>query len=77
MKPKCTCAELNWPCPKHGDQSKRWSEIVEHNVFVVRVYRRTSNKKYYTTVARDCIRGLETPIEYETKAEAISAVKLI
>lgn len=77
MSLKCTCADLNWPCPKHGDQSQRWTEIVEHHVFVVRIYRRTSNRKYFSTVSKDAILGIETPIEYEKKSEAIAAVKLI
>lgn len=70
----CCCADLK-PCPKHKDKPLRIPEIVEHHQFVVRVLRRTSNKKWFHTIARDAIRVFESP-DHETKQENINNIKI-
>lgn len=70
----CTCAELV-PCEKHKDKPLTIPEVVNHHSFVVRIYRRTSTKRYFSQVTRDAI-GIKQSQDFDTKDECIKAVKL-
>lgn len=57
---KCNCQ--NWddtkPCPKHKPKMPQ-PEIAEHQIMVVRLYRRKNNLKWFYTIGVD---GITTSI---------------
>lgn len=54
---------------------RRNPEIVEHHLFVVNIYKRTSTDKWFHTISKDAMRVAQSQ-DYDTKQEAIDTVKL-
>jgi hypothetical protein len=70
MSKRCNCG--NWddptPCPIHEDQKLPRPEICWHTMFVVDIGRRSSNLKWFYTIAKDAIQTYESP-DYDTKKQ--------
>lgn len=71
MSARCNCADWDdeSPCGIHGERKLPPSEEVCHQIVVVRVCRRYSNRKWFYTIARDALREF-TSQDFDTKKEA-------
>lgn len=69
-----TCNCQNWddpkPCPKHGLNKGHQPAVVNHQMIVVKVYRRYKNKKWFYTITRDALLEF-TSQDFDTKKEAM------
>jgi len=74
----CNCG--NWddttPCSIHSEKKLPRSETCEHVCFVVRVYRRSSNLKWFYTIVRDALQTYESP-DYATKKQLMEQLTAI
>lgn len=72
----CICADIDndAPCPSHPVKLYN-PELVEHHCYVVRVYRRTSTKKWLYTISKDAMQNYESG-SYDSKPDISVGVKL-
>lgn len=65
----CLCSKKQ-PCPIHKDKPLRYSEEINTQTIVIKVYQRWSNDMWFCTITKDAIRVFETG-DCKTKRDAI------
>ena len=71
---RCNCSDWDdeSPCKVHIVKLRK-PDFVEHHVIVIKIYRKSENKKYYGTVVKDATSCLVTD-DFNIKAEVLNEI---
>jgi len=72
---RCNCADLDdeSTCKIHTNKKLPKPDLVEHHLILIRIYRKSENKKYYGTIAKDAIRIFTTD-DFSSKTEVLNEI---
>lgn len=68
---KCICLENldGKPCPIHKDNPLESPPVVKHHTYVIHIYRRFADRKWFSTISKDAVRIEESP-DFDSREEA-------